>query len=395
MKTSLPPAFKPLLQPRKRVASAPAPIPVTDMGKPNKTPYMANDERSGALMLTYRPSKAPTIFDEFDTPIKLICYQHQAPGDALMFIAAIRDLHMSYPKRFVTDMRLAGNSPDLLRNNPHNTLLPEHGDPSILKVRGEYTDSVKNTNIRPTKFICAFHKDLEDKLGIRIIPTTAHSDVYLSAEEKSWRSQIWEMLKKDVPFWLINAGTKLDYTCKHWEVARFQDVVTRLPDITFVQVGMIKPNHQHTPLTGDNVINLLGKTNTRQLCRLVYWSAGVITPVSFLMHLSAAIEPHPMYKRNTRPCIVIAGGREGPVWESYNCQQYLHTCGKLPCCSHGGCWKARIIKQNDGDSKDNRLCKMPVKSASGQMIPKCMDMITADDVVRHVNEYLEAYSEPK
>ena len=168
-----------------------------------------------------------------------------------------------------------------------------------------------------------------------------------------------------------------------WEIYRFQKVVNAFPSIRFVQIGARE--HFHKPLQGSNVINLIGKTNIRQLIRLFYWSAGVITPVSFPMHLAAAVEVHPMYRRKTRPCIVIAGGREPAQWEAYPNHQYLHTCGILPCCDNGGCWKSRITKLHDNSSKDESICLRPVQSKSGQIIPECMNLITSDKVIELID----------
>ena len=84
---------------------------------------------------------------------------------------------------------------------------------------------------------------------------------------------------------------------------------------------------------------------------------------------------------------MIAGGREPPNWEAYPHHQFLHTNGALPCCDNGGCWKSRCQVIEDGDDKDEDLCPLPVQVAEGLSIPKCMDMITADDVIRAVEIY--------
>jgi Glycosyltransferase family 9 (heptosyltransferase) len=57
-----------------------------------------------------------------------------------------------------------------------------------------------------------------------------------------------------------------------------------------------------------NVINLCGTTDLRQLVRLVYHAQDVLSPVTLLMHLAPAVETRPGMPRN-RPCVVVAGGR--------------------------------------------------------------------------------------
>lgn len=70
--------------------------------------------------------------------------------------------------------------------------------------------------------------------------------------------------------------------------------------IQFVQVG--DKSHHHPRL--NNVIDLVGKTDIRQLTRLAYHAEGAICPVTFLMHLMAAVEAKPGRPIN-KPCFVI------------------------------------------------------------------------------------------
>jgi hypothetical protein len=137
------------------------------------------------------------------------------------------------------------------------------------------------------------------------------------------------------------------------------------------------------PLRGD--VDLRGRTTLRQLVRLVYHAQGVISPISLLMHLAAAVETKPGLPKN-RPCVVVAGGREPPAWFSYPHHQVLHRVGALSCCADGGCWKARVVPLGDGDKKDraDNLCAQPVGT-----LPRCMDMISTQDVVRAVEGYFE------
>ena len=325
------------------------------------------------------------ILDQYET-VKLIIRQYQSPGDILMLTAAIRDLQLSYPDKFQIDVRTPCDA--LFENNPYLTPLDDN-DPDVFFIEAEYP-MVHQSNECQYHFIHAFRKDLEAKLGLSIKPTDFKGDIHISNQEKHWYSQIYDLTQKNLPFWIIDAGCKSDYTAKLWEIARFQQVVNALPEITFVQIGATE--HFHKALRGENVINLIGKTDLRQLVRLFYWSAGVITPVSFPMHLAAAVEMHPMYQRKYRPCIVIAGGREPSQWEAYPYHQYLHTCGMLRCCANGGCWKSRITKLNDGSNKDDCLCEQPVHSTSGQVIPKCMDMIQSQQVINLVKNYMDDYN---
>jgi ADP-heptose:LPS heptosyltransferase len=188
-------------------------------------------------------------------------------------------------------------------------------------------------------------------------------------------------------YWIIDAGRKNDYTTKLWDVSRYRDLVKLFPHVTFVQIGL--EEHYHPALEGHNVVNLIGKTPGRTLLYLMYHAYGVITPVSYPMHLSAAVEANPIYGYKHRPTIVIAGGREPAAWEAYSTHQFLHKCGMLSCAREGGCWVSRVEKLNDNDPKDKNLCLQPVQTASGQVIPKCLDMIALQDVAEIMKQYME------
>jgi hypothetical protein len=134
------------------------------------------------------------------------------------------------------------------------------------------------------------------------------------------------------------------------------------------------------------VIDLRGRTTLRDTVRLMYHAHGVVCPVTFMMHLAAAV-PMKATGLHNRPCVVVAGGREPSHWEAYPHHQFIHTIGVLDCCATGGCWKSRTVPLGDGDEKDNpdHLC---LDVAPGPL-PRCMDMIPAEEVIRRVELYLQ------
>ena len=150
--------------------------------------------------------------------------------------------------------------------------------------------------------------------------------------------------------------------------------------------------------------------------RLVHHAQGVLCPVTLLMHLAAAVPVRAGMPKN-RPCVVIAGGREPAQWEAYPHHQFIHTNGALRCCDHGGCWKSRTVPLGDGDKKDDpdKLCtnvvhlrepslsymrspKAPIPAhaaadaparSTEDFLPRCLDMITAEEVIRRISLYFE------
>lgn len=311
---------------------------------------------------------------------KIILVNKQSPGDVLMLTAAVRDLHASHPGEFITDVRTS--APPLWEHNPHLTPIADD-DSDAEHIQCEYP-LIHRSNQLPYHFIHGFRKDLEAKLAVAIEAGPFRGDLHLSDEEKGWVSQV-EQTGHTGPFWLIVAGGKRDFTAKWWSPQYYQGVVDRLKGkVTFVQVGAAE--HVHPPLEG--VINLVGKTDIRQLVRLVHHAEGIVCPVTFAMHLAMAV-PTKDGQPASRPCVVIAGGREPSHWEAYPTHRYLHACGALECCEAGGCWRSRCQTIGDGSEKDRpeKLCAQPVDVAGGLRIPKCMFLIKPREVARAVESY--------
>ena len=307
---------------------------------------------------------------------KLILRNFQSPGDIVMLTAAVRDLHRCHPGEVITDVRTS--CPDLWQNNPLLTPLDEQA-PDVTVLDCHYP-LIHRSNQEPRHFLDGFVEFLNEQLGLRIRVTAFKGDLYISQAEKDWFSEIEAREGKAQPFWLFASGGKFDFTAKWWDAARYQQVIDHFRGrIQFVQVG--EDHHHHPPI--DGVVDLRGQTTLRQLVRLMYHAQGAVSAVSLLMHLAAAVEVKPGMPLN-RPCVVVAGGREPPHFTAYPHHQFIHTVGALRCCDNGGCWKSRAVPLGDGDVHDNpdALCVDPVGT-----LPRCMDMITADEVIRRIELY--------
>ena len=310
---------------------------------------------------------------------KLILRNFQSPGDLVMLTAAVRDLHRAHPGEFLTDVRTS--CPDLWLNNPYLTPISDD-DPDAQRIDCHYP-LIHQSNNTPVHFLHAFPAFLNERLGLRIRVTDYKGDIHISDEEKRWFTEVERREGEVEPFWLFVSGGKFDYTIKWWDHDRYQQVIDHYAGrIQFVQVG--EASHHHPALRG--VVDLRGQTTLRQLVRLMYHAQGVISPVSLLMHLAAAVETPPGTPKS-RPCIVIAGGREPPHFTAYPHHQYIHRVGALPCSDQGGCWKSRTVPLGDGDEKDHpdQLC---VNVVDGRL-PRCMDMITAREVIERIQLYFD------
>jgi ADP-heptose:LPS heptosyltransferase len=299
-----------------------------------------------------------------------------SPGDIVMLTAAIRDLHHAYPGRFQTDVRTSCSA--LWEHNPHLTPLDENA-PGVRALTAHYP-LIHRSNQAPYHFIHGFIDYLNEELDLRIRPTAFKGDIHLSEEEKQRPSLVEEALGDARPYWIIASGGKYDYTIKWWHRRRWQQVVDQFRDrLQFVQVG--QHGHYHPPLKG--VLDLRGKTDLRELVRLIYHADGVVCPVTLHMHLAAAV-PLPPGRQRLRGCVVIAGGREPAHWEQYPGHQFLHTIGSFDCCATGGCWKARTVPLGDGSPLDESLCLRPTREG----LPQCMSSISAARVGECVTHFL-------
>src|SRR6185436_9364152 len=122
-------------------------------------------------------------------------------------------------------------------------------------------------------------------------------DIHLSESERSVPSPIEQLTGHALPYWIVVAGGKYDFTIKWWHFRRYQAVIDQLKGkVLFVQIG--DKGDYHPGL--DGVIDMRGKTSIRELIRLVYHARGVLCGVTFLMHLAAAVECSPDTGR-TRP----------------------------------------------------------------------------------------------
>jgi ADP-heptose:LPS heptosyltransferase len=295
---------------------------------------------------------------------KLILHTGLPIGDALTLTAAVHCLHEQYPGEYLTAASTP-SCPAIWENNPN--VVPAGPDFETLDM---HYHTVNESNQRPIHFIQGYTDFLSDSLKRPIKMTTNRPHLFISDEEKKWMNQVWEVTGANTPYWIINSGVKADYPAKQYPF--FQEVVDRLAGLVrFAQIG--KTSDIHKPLRG--VINLLDKTSDRALIRLAYWAQGVLCGVTCLMHMAAAFE---------KPAVILAGGREPRLWNSYPTMTLLSAVGALDCCRTGGCWISRVVPLGDG--KDGTTCKrpMPTEPPAGE----CMTRISPEMVARAVESYL-------
>ena len=315
---------------------------------------------------------------------KLILKSWLSVGDIVCLTAAVRELHRQHPGRFLTDVRTP--FPVLWEHNPHLTRLADN-DPEAELInlhydRNDYV-TVHRSNQHPIHLIEGYCQDLADKLQLPPLrPRELRGDIYLSDQERGWMSIPHERFNVQKYWILCLGGGKKDFTTKWYIPEYVQQIVDHFRGrIQFVQIGVKDdPFHAHPDL--DGVIDLRGKTDLRQLVRLVHSAVGILSGITAVMHLAAAV-PTPNWQTRPRPCVVVAGGREPRTWYGYGTHRILETVGALPCCATGGCWTGRTVPLHDG--KDGRLCERVLHGH-----PHCMWLIRPEAVIAAVETYLEA-----
>ena len=343
----------------------------------------------------------------------LLIRNTQAPGDILMLSAAVRDLHRCYPDQF--NVQVDTTATEVWENNPYITKVPD-GTPSTLLGY----PLIHRSNQCGIHFLNAFIFELNQKFNLKVRLTEFRPDLHWTEDELTRPPIAGD-------YWLIVSGGKADFTAKWWDPIKYQEVVDKLAgEVKFVQIGN-RPDgggsrHYHPPLRGTT--NMVGQTNLREAFRLLLHSKGIVCPITCFMHAAAAM---------CKPAVVIAGGREPYTWEAYaedNLRRnmayaaglvkqpvgwpdlwnagseeewskwspetdngykvfpfvphaYMHTQGKLPCCTPHACWKAKLSEGRN--PKQN--CTNIIKLEGRQEQPQCMDMITSDQVVAAIRQY--------
>jgi ADP-heptose:LPS heptosyltransferase/GT2 family glycosyltransferase len=326
----------------------------------------------------------------------LLLEHRRGLGDVVLMTALVRDIALTYPGRFNIDVdtgwsRVWTNNPYIRSCDPESKVTTDIVKLSWRDASMTKSHVTENGQLARRHILGWYHNCFERLTGIQVSPSKPYADIHLTATEK--------LPIVSGRYWVIISGGKLDMPVKHWHFPRVQQTVDALLErgIHCVQVGATHKDHIHPNLK--NVLNLIGKTeDIRDLCSLIYNSDGVICGMTGAMHLAAAFQ---------KPCVVFAGGREDPWFESYtneyaafgnSCEpvtvphRFLHSVGKLHCCSEGGCWKDRVvpIRPVDFGSRANQLCVSTVRHTTlddSQVIPACQDLIQVSDVVEAALSY--------
>lgn len=309
---------------------------------------------------------------------RILLMHNRAPGDILVLTALVRDIALTYPGKF--DICVKTSAMDFWANNPYIQQRPpsEHGSMDHFTIC--YGKGINHTHEYETvHFLAYFHRAFNEKYNTDVRVHFPYPDVHLSPAE-------------DTPviegrYWVLLSGGKSDFPAKVWRTDYFQKLVDLAAPhgIKFVQCGSADSGHWHPALQG--TLDLVGRTNLRDMIRLVKYADGVVCGLTMSMHLAAAMQ---------RPCVVLSGGREAWWWEAYVREnrglvcpekikiphRFLHTIGLLDCCKHHGCWKKKVSLSDKGWS----FCTRPI-ATGGVPVSECLNMITPEHALTALLSY--------
>lgn len=314
-----------------------------------------------------------------------------ALGDTVLLGGLARDLHLSTGGR--CRLAVTGHFSSFWNFHPYGRHQPPPGT-GVTHVDLQYRNGILASKAR--EFSGHFYKwlcdDFSRKSGVRVWPHFARGEVAVDPAAAE------PLVGGD--YWLAVAGWKSDMPAKAWGADRWQRAVDllRQEGVHVVQAGSVATDHVQPRLSG--VLDAVGRTeDIAKFFRLVRDCRGVVCGVTAAMHLAAAFE---------KPCVVLAGGREGRDWECYEdgafgkkCapvavpHRFLDTLGRLSCCTRvNGCWKD-LLKRPKGHAvrrpphqgkPADKVCLKVVEAADGPR-PECMEMIEPERVVEAVLSY--------
>lgn len=270
---------------------------------------------------------------------------------------ALRDLHLTYPNKFRT--QVISCYPEVFYKNPYCNKIDD-SSPYMDVWYKKWKDAYLDTGYH---FTDAFIAEFNDQLSVHIKKTSIWPEIYLDDDELNPRYIDKFGIKK--PYWVINAGVKVDMPLKQYPPFYWQAVINYLNhERNRFGVPLVQAGHSHDIQPQfSGVKSLVGKTNNlRDYFALIYHSEGSMGHVSLQMHVAAAFR---------KPCVIVAGGREGWRWEAYPGQQYLNVTGMLSCAGLNGCWYS-----------------LPSECENmNRQISQCYQMISPGDVARAVLKY--------
>jgi ADP-heptose:LPS heptosyltransferase len=289
------------------------------------------------------------------TVTRVLLKSNEAPGDMLVLTAAFEAIAKFHAYKYTFKVQCC--APEIFQHNPHCS---EFARPDRV-IDVEHTPSWE-ADTRDARFISSYTEWLGDALGIKVRSAVTKPRIYLSPAELAAPRVIAE------PYAVICSGYKPDGPLKNWGHGNWVAVSNWIQrqGLKVVQVGLAHHVHQRLP----GAIDMIGKTNTRELFLLAFHSVYGCGHESYLSHIYAAY---------ARPFACLAAGLCSRTWAAYATEQYVTRQGTMGCCRTGGCGKHKLLGAEDG-------CVYPDQVA-GEGVPGCLARITPAEVIAAIEQW--------
>jgi hypothetical protein len=282
-------------------------------------------------------------------------------GDTLAVSGLIRDLFAQDPS---VRVRIRGTLADECLQGVPGYVRSDQVDRAWTELDYRPTRDAARTD-RSARFFYAAHDAFERATGGAVRRGPCRPFVVLSEEERA--------RPYADPYAVVASGSKVDIPLKQFPTDTFRRVIGATLSWNWKQVGLVRDHrfaHRQSELPGAE--SLLGGTSLRELIRLIAHAEVVLCHLSLPFVVAAALGV---------PTVVLAGGRETPHMFEDSGAELLHTIGALPCCATGGCYKAAAVIGGSGNYPDSWLCTDPVATGPGQVLGRCVTLISPEDVV--------------
>lgn len=331
-----------------------------------------------------------SIFKNNNEKSFLILQTETALGDTLVTTNFFKDFHNQYPN-YKIYYKVDSNVPyvvnqkiEIFKNNPNVKIFNGEQIDKIIKYNcGKFLeDSKKSNNIMNH----SLYEIFKEETGINVKQNTFYTDVYLTNEEQSDSILNRFNIPKNKPICLICAGYHpLINTVKYIGTKKLQHIVNELHEkITFVQIGDTGNGYKQNIL--NHTINLINKTNIRDLFSLAYQSRFIITGLHALLIIAS------INSKIQRDIYVFQGCRENLFWHSSyfkldNIKYHIlgYDIKKFEKCLKGDkcCLKDVTVPSNYG----YKLCNY-TKKIDDEIISECMNNIDENEIIIDINQKL-------
>jgi ADP-heptose:LPS heptosyltransferase len=263
-------------------------------------------------------------------------------GDALLATPALRALKQSHPDLEIR-VRCQENTLEILEHNPWVDLVScRPDDPRFLGL------PVTDTNYGKLYPSTSCRRHASDLIAELVGVTLEDRALVASLTEADEQKALNIVAGRPKPLSLHVTSGSLSY--KNWPVDRWEQLVRRMPECTFIQLG----EERDPPVAF--TVDMRGMTTPREAIAVVKHTACFVGVDSFLNHATSAVGT---------PGVVLFGPSAPAIWghpqnvnlyTGVECSPCVDTIGKNPCPWAHRCMTAIGVDEVERAIRRTILC---------------------------------------